>query len=167
MFWGELSYGRINVIAKILFEDNENNTVKQLPLQENGEYGTLMLLTTEKLSEKCLDKLAEDYIVGMYDYTNGRQGQTEYNYLLILEPLRYTFVKTYHFADDALDKHTCGNRWDFEGYFYITDEYNSFAKIAIIPFTTSSGIESSHNLSEPEALEIVKKITKRLNDGAL
>lgn len=93
----------------------------------------------------------------------------DYKYLMTIQALRFAFEEAYHFQgygdDEPLSKSVTGNHWDFDGYFYITDELNSYRKIAIIPFKVYDGFDSGYNLHRDEALILVKNIVNQLNNG--
>ena len=162
-FWGDHMNGKLIELLDLINEDNPEIIVSVLPLQEKGKYGSPQLLLSEKPSEECLEKMREMYRIRFFQNDDG--GDT-YKYLMTIETLRFSYEEGWHW-DGGLSKEVTANKWDFDGYFYVTDATNSYSRIAIVPFRRNSGFDSGHNLSKPEALKLVKAIVKRLNNGDL
>lgn len=170
-FWGDGNYlnGKLEEILDLINKDDGDIVVCMLPLQEKGKYGSPQLLLSEKPSDNCLNKIRESYRIRLFQNDDGGD---DYKYLMTIETLRFNFEEDWHFGgfsgtDNSLSKSVTHNRWDFDGYFYITDEFNSYRRIAIIPFKRNTGIDSGHNLYRDDALRLVKSIVKRLNNGEL
>ena len=170
-FWEEMNFmdGRIHRIVKLIHEDNEEIYIKSLPTQEHKKYGSPQLLLSQKPSENCLDKLREMYRIRIFQNDDGGD---DYKYLMTIETLRFAFEEDWHWTGGRTDefplsKEVTGNSWDFDGYFYITDEFNDYRRIAVIPFKTNEGFESGHNLHRNDALRLTKNIIKQLNNGEL
>ena len=170
-FWGDRNYlnGKLDEILKLINEDNEDIFICMLPLQEKGKYGSPQLLLSEKPSENCLDTIREMYRIRLFQNDDGGD---DYKYLMTIETLRFAFEEDWHWVGGRTDefplsKAVTGNSWDFDGYFYITDEFNDYRRIAVIPFKTNEGFESGHNLHRNDALRLTKNIIKQLNNGEL
>lgn len=169
-FWGDNISGRIIELVDIIWEDNSEILIRELPLQENGKYGSPQLLLSEKPSDDCLDKLREMYHIRLFQNDDVND---DYKYLMTVETLRFSFEEDWHLDGvrkdeiQSLSKEVLNNQWDFDGYFYITDELNSYRKIAVIPFKQSTGFGSGFNLERSQALKLVKNIVKKLNNGEL
>lgn len=170
-FWGDRNgmNGKLDEILYIIAEDNKDLRVSVLPLQKNGKYGSPQLMVSEKPSEKSLEKIREMYSVHLFQNDEETDG---YKYLMVIEPLRFAYEEDWHISSLTGDviplaKEVVSNKWDFDGYFYITDAFNSYRKIAVIPFKRNNDIDSGHNLHITEAEALVKSIVKKLNNGEL
>lgn len=170
-FWGDRNNmnGKLEEIINIIHEDNKDIWISQLPLQEKGKYGSLQLMLSAKPSENSLEKLREMYSINLFQ---SEYETNDYKYLMVIEPLRFAYEEDWHHSSitgdvKPLSKEIIANRWDFDGYFYVTDAFNSYRKIAVIPFKRNTGFDSGHNLHKPEAEILVKNIVKRLNNGEL
>jgi len=167
-FWGDHVSGRIIELTDIIWEDNSEICIRELPLQENGKYGSPQLLLSEKPSDDCLEKLREMYRIRFFKNDDVND---DYKYLMTVETLRFSFEEDWHWNGvrndkiQSLSKEILNNQWDFDGYFYITDELNSYRKLAVIPFKQSTDLDSGFNLERSQALTLVKNIVKKLNDG--
>ena len=168
-FWGDGNNlnGKLEEILDLIHKDGDI-VVCMLPLQEKGKYGSPQLLLSEKPSDNCLNKIRESYRIRLFQNDDNAD---DYKYLMTIETLRFNFEEDWQFdignRHSSLPKLITGNKWDFDGYFYITDEFNSYCRIAIIPFKRNTGIDSGHNLYRDDALRLVKSIVKRLNNGEL
>lgn len=155
--------GKLIRIMDTLSKDNSECMIKVLPLNEKGKYGSPQLLLSEKPSKECLDKIREEYSVHIFAATDV---EDDYKYLMIIEPLRFAYEREWHWGGD-LPKTITHNKWDFDGYFYVTDALNEYSRIVIVPYKSNTGFDSGDNLHEPEAERLVKAIVKRLNNGEL
>jgi hypothetical protein len=165
-YWGDHVHGRLNDdILTLISDDNPDNMVKVLPTLKKGQYGSPQLLLSYKPSNECLDKLKELYRVRIFK----AEDSTDYKYLMSIETLRFAFMEGWHFRNnDGITREVTGNRWDYDGYFYITDSLNSYRRIAIIPFAMNAyKVDGGDNMSKEEALSLVKNIVKRLNNNEL
>lgn len=164
-FWGNHIKGKLIDIMDLIHEDNPDNMIKILPTLEKGEYGSPQLLLESKPSNECLDKLKEFYQVRIFK----DEDNTDYKYLMSIEALRYAYEEDWHWGNkDGITRDITHNSYDYDGYFYITDAFNEYRRIAIIPFSVyayESG--GGDNMAKEEALSMVKSIVKQLNDGVL
>ena len=164
-FWGDHVEGRLIDIFELINKDNPDNMVKVLPTLDKGEYGSLQLLLSDKPSGDCLDSIKELYAVRIFK----AEDSTDYNYLMSIETLRFAFEEGEHWRnDDGITREITGNIWDYDGYFYITDSLNSYRRIAIIPFAMNAyEVDGGDNMSKEEALSLVKRWVKQLNQGEM
>ena len=164
-FWGNHVKGKLIDIMDLIHEDNPDNMNKVLPTFEKGEYGSAQLLLESKPSNECLDKLKEFYQVRIFK----DEDNTDYKYLMSIEALRYAYEEGWHWGNkDGITRDITHNRYDYDGYFYITDAFNEYRRIAIIPFSVHAyEFDGGDNMAKEEALSMVKSIVKQLNDGDL
>lgn len=164
-FWGDHVKGKMIDIIDLIHEDNSDNAIKVLPTLENGQYGSAQLLLESKPSNECLNKLKEFYQVRIFKDENN----TDYKYLMNIETLRYAYEEGWHWGNkDGINKDITHNRYDYDGYFYVTDTFNEYRRIAIIPFSVHAyELDGGYNLAKEEALIMVKTIVKQLNNGEI
>ena len=162
-FWGDHVDGKLTKILETIHEDNKECWVKVLPLNENGKYGSPQLLLSEKPSKDCLDRIREEYSVRIFQ---SEDSEDCYNYLMVIETLRFAYERVWHVSGD-IPKTVTHNKWDFDGYFYVTDALNEYSRIVIVPYKSNTDFDSGDNLHEPEAERLVKAIVMRLNNGEL
>lgn len=163
-FWGDHVDGKLMDILKLIGDDNPDIQCKVLPALEKGIYGSPQVLLSDKPSSECLDKIKELYKVRIFT----DEDNTDYRYLMSIETLRYNYEQGWHFKETTDLKDILHNRWDFDGYFYITDSFNSRRRIAIIPFSSNAyEFGGGDNISKGEALIFVKSIVKQLNNGEI
>ena len=167
-FWGDHMNGKLIELMRLISDDNEDIMIKTLPFLKKDNYGSPQFLMSDKPSEKCIKQIEELYSIKFFRNDNA---EDEYKYLVTLETLQYAYEQESHWTisnKTPLSKNVTGNKWDFDGYFYITDKLNDYRRIAVIPYSANAySLDGGYNLSEPEALEITKAIVKRLNNGDL
>lgn len=168
-FWGNHIEGKLKEILDLICDDNPDNRISVLPVMEKDSYGSPQLLLQEKPSKECLDKIGELYRVRIFQNDDS---DDEYKYLMTISTLRFAYEHDWHWAGhgapEPLSKKVTHNKWDFDGYYYITDQENDYRRIAIIPYSDHAyEFDGGPNISKFEALNIVKSITRRLNNGDL
>ena len=170
-FWGNHIHGKIVDFMDLISKDNEDIMIKVLPFLEKDHYGSPQFLMSDKPSEECIKQIEELYSIKFFRNDNA---EDDYKYLVTLETLRYAYEREWHWtggrvnSDVPLSRDVTGNKWDFDGYFFVTDKFNDYRRIAIIPYSRNAySLDGGYNLSEPEALEITKAIVRRLNNGDL
>ena len=170
-FWGNHIEGKLKEIMDSIWADNQDNTIKVLPVLEKEKYGSPQLLLNEKPSEDCLNKLNETYHIRLF---RNDDNDDEYKYLMTIETLRFAYEHDWHHngyygqSEMPLSKEVTNNKWDFDGYYYITDSMNCDRRIAIIPYSDRAGeFDGGPNMPKFKALSMVKCIVKRLNNNSL
>ena len=167
-FWGNHVNGKLIELIRLIHDYDQDIMIKTLPLQENGKYGSPQLLLTSKPSDECLEKIREMYRINLFQNDDNTE---DYKYLMTIEPLRFAYEREWHYPgkhdSDKLPRSITHNKWDFDGYFYITDALDSYRRIAIIPYKSNTDFDSGHNLHKSEALALVKNIVRLLNNGEL
>jgi len=161
-FWGDHMNGKLMELLKLIGDDDPDIVIKVLPL--NGKYASPQLLLSGRPSDDCFEKMKEFYRVRLFDNVGG---EDDYKYLMIIETLQYSYEKEFHLGG-SVPKHVTHNKWDFDGYYFITDTFDDYRRIAIIPFSDHAGeLGGGSNISEHQALNLVKAIVKQLNNGGL
>lgn len=170
-FWGNYIEGKLKEILDHIGDDNPDNRICVLPVMEKDSYGSPQLLLQEKPSQECLDKIKELYRVRIFQNDDS---DDEYKYLMTISTLRFAYEREWHYAgyygqsEIPLSKKVTHNKWDFDGYYYVTDQENDYRRIAIIPYSDHAyECDGGPNISKFEALRIVKAIVRRLNSGDL
>ena len=170
-FWGDHVEGKLKEILDLIGDDNPDNMICVLPVMEKDSYGSPQLLLHEKPSQECLDKINELYRVRIFQNDDA---DDEYKYLMTISTLRFAYEQEWHLtgyngeSEIPLSKEVTHNKWDFDGYYYVTDSENDYRRIAIIPYSDRAyEFDGGDNISKHEALGLVKAIVRRLNNGEL
>ena len=165
-YWGDHVEGKLIDIIELISKYDKNISIEVLQAQEKGEYGVAQLLITDKPPNECIETISEFYKVDFYTKDNN-DDTGEYKYLMLIEPLRFSYEEDWHYGG-GIDKRITHNKWDFDGYYYITDSMNDYRRLCIIPYSDHAyEFDGGPNISKHEALKLVKSIVNGLNNNTL